>query len=348
VREHQSLWNNTNQLVEVREGYSDDTHFYSCNFQHDGKHYHISLDFRSLTALGQHLGFVPVGISEDGFAVKERYMAPESHVMQSRPAASPHDVRVYYTFNNTAVWTNNAKQWVHLTLTQESSEGNYTVEGNIPPGKSWDYFLRPSFSSAEPTVYHYSAALEEGRTFDGSFTVKYYPTCMTMDEASSLYSQNEFAMRFPTYLPEGYRYLCGIHFDGFMLLQGYWNRPAEAVSEFEGYTRFQDFAYSGNALSNGVIQIFAVKEGGTWHTEVDKSAEERFEELRAQQGSDRDVTLVPISQDVGAVTYVRDLYPAQEIHIMEIYDPANNEGYIIRAMMDFDELTKIGKSLYLN
>lgn len=348
VREHQSVLNHTSQIVDVREGYSDDKHSYSCNIQYSGKHYRLTFEFKSLTALGQYRGFIPVGISEDGLDVKERYMEPRSHIMQSRPAASPRDVPVYYTFNNTAVWTNNARQWVHLTLTQESSEGDYTVEGKIPPGNSWDYGLRPVFSSAEPTVYRYSAALEDGNTFDGSFVVKYYPTCMTMDEARSLYSQNEFAMRFPSYLPDDYRYLCGIHFDDFMMIQAYWNRPAEAVTEFEGYTRFQDFAYSGNALQNEVVQIFAIKKGGIAHEEVDKTAEERFEELRNQNEQTHEIKFVAIKEGVAAVTYAREQLLGSDLHIMEVYDPANEEGYVIRTMMDFDELTKIGKSLYLD
>ncbi|HXG07217.1 MAG TPA: hypothetical protein VNI77_07830, partial [Nitrososphaera sp.] len=61
IRTFQNKFNHTIENKVIR-GYHDEAHLYDCNFQYNDKQYYLRLEFRSLTALDNYGGFVPISV----------------------------------------------------------------------------------------------------------------------------------------------------------------------------------------------------------------------------------------------------------------------------------------------
>lgn len=332
IQQYQNNFNHTTATITIR-GYTDDTHTYDCNFEYKGNQYYINVKFQSLTVINDHDGFVPIDITSTSKEMVNRL--------------------TYYTFNNTAVWTNHLDSLVTLTLKTKIEKQNFTVTTQIPPGKSWDYRLWPDLTSENDTAYRYEAQYSKSNKpiANGNIIVKYYPKCMDQKIAKSLYSQSGVNMKFPAHLPEGYQYICGIHFYNDVIIQAYWNRIVnDPLAETFGESKVWDFpnyAFHPEAMDNGVIQLVAGKSGVfTPYTDV----QERYDDIKNQTYYYLDQQLVEIDnvydgKDYQAVAYRHDVYAEQDIYILEMYDKDNQEFYLFKGKVPLAELVRMAESL---
>lgn len=162
-------------------------------------------------------------------------------------------------------------------------------------------------------------------------------------------------MRFPSYLPDGYEYKCGIHYDHFNLLQTHRNQSIPKIEDLAASSTREE------ALNKGVIQIFAIRAVPLWYEWANKTAEHRLEELMAEGDEGRKYYLEPrlvhifgqtdhhkdANADLGAVTYRHNSYLLKDINILEVYDHGRSEAYILKGKVPLNELVKMAKSMYL-
>jgi hypothetical protein len=370
IRAFEIKFNHTVDNKVIR-GYHDETHLYSCNFEYNDKQYYLRLEFRSLTALDDYSGFVPISVTKKGVlaTVSSARLPDNMHLNNFRTINNPSDMKVFQTFNNTLVWTNNlnddynilssgASSWVKLTLNSAGFEGQkVTLSTEIPPGKSWDYRLSHNYESLGPTVYEYFIEGERIGTVHGTVTVNFYPVpCMNPQEARSLYGQSGFNIRFPSYLPDGYDYKCGIQYDHFMLKEIYWNRTTGNLDDLAIYLSNNS---EESALHDGMIQVFAVKAVSFWHDNANVTAQDRLKELTNGELSTYylEPKLIEIGHyddndkisrsEIEAVAYQRNLYNWKDINILEVYDHDRQEAYIFKGKVSLEELVKMAQSMYL-
>jgi hypothetical protein len=357
---------NFNQTIEnkVTRGYLDDTHLYDCNFEYNEKQYYLRLEFHSLTALDGFSGFVPISVTSKGaIATVSSARLQDASLNNFRNIVNPSELNVFQTFNNTVVWTNNlnrdhsilssqASPWVKLTLNGSGYEGQrFTISTEIPPGKSWDYRLSHYYENPGATVYDYSIEGEMLAPIHGRIAVNFYPVpCMNPQEAKSLYGQSGFDIRFPTYLPTGYEYKCGIHYDHFMLKEIYWNQTTKSPNSLTDYLANNS---EETALNDGIIEVFAVRAVPLWHEYAYQTAQDRLNELSTGEYSRYYLQprIIEITDgddiSVEAVAYQRNLYNWEDINILEVYDHARQQAYIFKGKVAFDELTKMAESMYV-
>lgn len=367
VRLIRAFENNFNHTVtsKVIRGYNDDTHLFDCNFEYNGNQYYLRMEFRSLTALDDHSGYVPVSISANRVVAtvsSARILPPEDTLPNNfRDITNPSNLTVFHTFNNTIVWNNDIVPpvWVKVTLNTTGFEGeDVSVAAQIPPRKSWDYRLWHNYLDIEPTVYNYAVEAEsKGTVATGKINVNFYPVpCMNQEEARSLYAQSGIAMRFPSYLPDGYEYKCGIHYDHFNLLQAYWNQSAPDIPDIAASSTEEQ------ALNEGIIQIFAIKAVPFWYEHANKTAEARLHELTQGEYSryylDPKIVEIANGQDdrgaqresgykpIQGVAYQRNFYIWKDINILEVYDQNRHDTYILKGKLPIDELIKMAQSMY--
>lgn len=356
IGDYESAFSHSSKAVTIRGQYTDRVHVYKCDFEYDGKNYGIWLDFRSLSAVNDHAGYVPLLITENGVMANLRPsipQGPEQEIAGSRYINNPKDLTVYLSFNNTVIWTNaidnqsfqNSNARMSLALTSPTAgDEPLKVSTIIPVGQSWDYGLRPDYS-ANTTTYHYTVTLPSGIKHEGNIHIKYYPNCMSQAEAKSLYSQNGIDMRYPSILPDNYRHICGTHLTGFSLVQSYWNgsdADMQGVANETGYDSFEAYATRDVGLQDGVIQIWSFKaewaDDPLWNT----TAENRFDDSNPGGGQ-----IIEIDSDNGISAYAHMWqHPNGNINVLEISDPSNGELYVIRATFPMEELVRIAKSMY--
>lgn len=331
VKQYAEQLNHTESTDNIA-GFEDERHSYSCNIGYNNKQYFLQLDFKSLTAINERRGFISISIGPS--------MDKTSNFT------------TYYSFNNTAVWTDSLDSAAMVTLQTELDGTAETVSTTILPGSSWDYRLDPDYSKPQDTIYRYT--IDSGKTHaSGDIVVKYYPQCMNQQVADSLYSQSHIDMKFPTYLPDGYRYICGIHFYGDVIIQAYWNRTvqdplSEQYRESDGDVYdFPNYAFGQDALDSGVVQIIAgkVASGFTSFT----NAQDRFDDIRSERAY-LDAQLIEVfnihdGKRYGGVAYRHNVYAEKDINIVELFDKENGEFYFLRGKMPLRELVVMAESL---
>lgn len=331
IRQYQEIFNHTTTAVSIRN-YADETHMFECNFTYNGNQYYLVIEFRSLTAINEKDGFVAIDVRDNGTATSQ--------------------LITYYTFNNTAIWTNHLDSPVTLTVTTQIDNEDILLTTQIPPGKSWDYRLSPDYSSANGTLYFYQVRESSSNAVitDGVIIVKYYPKCMSQRIAKSLYSQSGIALKFPDYLPDGYSYICGIHYYNDVIIQAYWNRTVDdPLAETFGESKVWDFpnyAFHPEALDNGVIQLIAGR-AGTFTGYSD--ANERFEDIKDNRAY-LDQQLIEVwnvhdGKRYGGVAYRHNILVEKDINIVELYDKDKNEFYFLKAKLPLRELVLMAESL---
>lgn len=357
VKAFESRFNHTveNRIID---GYNDDFHLYDCNFEYIDYQYYLRLELKSLTALDRYSGFVPISVMSEGISatVSSARLFDESS-NHFRTVTNPVELNMFNTFNNTLVWSNNvsgdsssSSSWVKLTLNATGfDDENIIVSTQIPPGKSWDYRLSPNYRSLDPTVYEYAVEGDKVRTTSGRIYVHSYPSCMDQQEARSLYGQSGIYMRFPTYLPEGYEYKCGVHYDHFLLLQLYWNQDINDLETLNYLSSNTEEA----SLNDGLIRVFAAKAVPFWHDHLNTTAEERLEELTSGENSRYylqprivEIEHTAANQAIDAVAYQRNFYSWKDINILEVYDHEQQEAYVLKGKVPLEELVSMAQSMF--
>jgi hypothetical protein len=158
--------------------------YFTCGFEYGHHNYDLLLHYNKLVGIENNLGHVPITVS--------------NHVIRHSQDA------VYGMFNNTLVFNNTLDIPVTLMVTSDTTVPNRQV--TIPSHELYYLHLNEYIPSPNDVTYHYE--IENFPQIVGNVTVKRVPNCMTQEMTKSLYIQNDFMIKFPTYLPDGFAPVC--------------------------------------------------------------------------------------------------------------------------------------------
>ncbi len=221
----------TNQNIQHLD---DESYSFECDINYQGHQYRLSFHFEPLYPNWEN--FVILNITENNLGMT---------VIQNP------DAIVYSTFNATVLFANNLDHDIALSRQDEAirNKGMSFDEMAIPAGQSWSYMLRTwnlndGTRQLHDTQFNYE--IQPGN-IHGKITVKNYPRCMTETEVRSLYSQVNAHPKFPSYLPDGYSFECGIHNMNAYVHMTYMNDflREKYDGNFEGNLQFEFFADGG-------------------------------------------------------------------------------------------------------
>ena len=192
---------------------NDTEYTFECMLEDDSHQYKLVLTFQTHYDSVGRLVFVNFTQNDDGYPILEG-----------------NNLTLFTGgFNQTIVFTNNLDHDIKISIENRTDfdPRPYNSQSmTIPAHKVWSYGFRSQLVddiSLQFTALPYDLS--------GKITVKRYPACMTQNQVVSLYSQVGAYPLFPTYLPEGYSYECGIHNLNSFVHMSYWND--ELRSEFE-------------------------------------------------------------------------------------------------------------------
>ncbi|MDH3502691.1 MAG: DUF4367 domain-containing protein [Nitrosopumilus sp.] len=174
----------------------------------------------------------------------------------------------------------------------------------------------------------------------GTIMVKGYPRCMTESEVKSLYSQVEAYPNFPTYLPEGYSFECGVHnMNGFVHL-GYWTDSLrEKFDDTANDTTSQEF-FANRGLTVDYYNEYVIN---NWTSNPDYDKYKKQDEKAEHPWA----TKLTVSGEpaVFRVQYITK--SGQQNSYNELLIFLDGEiRYGIRSSMPQDEMVKIAESLF--
>lgn len=161
---------------------------------------------------------------------------------------------VLYTggFNSTVDFRNDLEHDITLEIMDtspqfESPQSNLPGVITIPSGTVWSNYFK-NFRQSDVLVYQFITTPDN---LSGIITVKGYPSCMTQNEVKSLYSQVGVYPKFPSYLPEGYSFECGVHNFNSAVYLGFWtNELREKFDDKVNAVNNQEF------LADGGVSIY--------------------------------------------------------------------------------------------
>ncbi len=158
--------------------------YFTCGFQYGDHNYDLLIYYNKLIGIENNLGYVPIIIAD-------------STTRHSK------DI-VYGMFNNTLVFNNTIGIPVTLVITSNSNLPNRQV--TIPSHELYFLYLNENVPSPADVTYNYK--IDNFPQIKGNVTVKHAPNCMNQEMTKSLYLQNGFMIKFPTYLPDGFIPVC--------------------------------------------------------------------------------------------------------------------------------------------
>ena len=158
--------------------------YFTCGFQHGTNNYDLFLKYSKLVETENNLGYVPITISDT-------------------MTSNPQDV-VYGGFNNTLVFNNTLGTKVALMITSDANLPDLQV--TIPPRELYFLYLNENVTHPVDVTYHYK--IDKFPKVDGTVIVKRVSNCLSQEITKSLYLQNDFMIKFPTYLPDGFIPVC--------------------------------------------------------------------------------------------------------------------------------------------
>lgn len=208
---------------------SDTTYRFECFFEYHENQYKLTIEF------GGH--FYDSNIVNVNFTRNDKGL----------PVIQNQNVTVYYGgFNNTVLFHNNLDKEIILlenTWNLDPSEilhhDNSPLKYTIPPGKFASHYF--TSMASDDIIRNYEV---QPYNLQGKVIVKHYPRCMTENEVKSLYAQVGAYPKFPSYVPEGYSFECGIHVFNAAVVLSYWTDELRQKFE-DDITSDMDFIASG-------------------------------------------------------------------------------------------------------
>lgn len=294
---------------------------FNCFFDYNGDQYLMNVDFET-----HYWG--------DGRIVQVNFTKNDIGI----PLVENQNITVFTGgFNNSVVFNNQLDHEITLINTSPEYDGfdaEMEKEFKIPPTKVWSNYLR-NWSVSGDVIYRYFVKPDN---LEGTIMVKPYPSCMTMDEARSLYSQVGIHPGFPSYLPQGYRFQCGIHNMSYYLISIYTDENLRSM--------FPDDAHiwvSKEFRVNGGIRIDYIHEfNPLWKDpNYDKS---KYAKQYAE-GPYGNLTSVKGNPAALSKEYLWYEGKGREINNLWLFLD-DDERYRIQSSLSQDELLKIAESLF--
>ncbi len=222
---------------------------FSCGFNYSDKHYLLTLFFTTLEQVNTERGHVPIHISQ---SLVEKAEHPLNNVTTFAP------------FNNTAVFFNELSSPVTIEVSSKNGGITYTI--TLLPNKMQDVRLSPNWTRLENTGYHYKVKEYPWIEGDISVSPRYNSECMSKEIAKSLYLQSDFDVKFPAYLPEGFKPVCNAENLPSYVIQIYVNQTAVDNYRKSGAMSSRDnpypfYLYPGmpEEQVEGIVQVHAQK-----------------------------------------------------------------------------------------
>jgi hypothetical protein len=199
-----------------------DTQF-SCGFRYLDNNYLLTLTFTTIeNVTGTHgysaVRITPTMIDNSGATFSDNRSSEKSTA-----------IITYVPFNNTVVFFNELPNPVTIEVRSNSNNFQAAVSNEtlyIPANKITDITLYPNWNTLADDLYHYQ--VKEYPSINGDIAVvkKYNTECMDNQTAKSIYSQRNFEVSFPSYLPEGFTHVCNSQNTDTYLIQVYANETA--------------------------------------------------------------------------------------------------------------------------
>ena len=296
------------------ESIEDTAHVFQCVLQHNDSFYDLRIEFGF--SLPPDTGFTLIKIKrEEGLFGKFEI--------------DPTKATTWLTFNNTVVWKNELSEPIAIVSDGNSPDKRFdefaTSSNIVELGGTTHFTVTPELTKYENQTFRYTV---EPYGLQGSITVNWYPRCMTQEVVKSLYSQTKLYVKFPQYLPEGYRYQCGIHIFGTAVTLTYWNGTNP------------DFDLYSHGLERGVIQVSAIKD--LEDLDDEKLAEQMYNEIKNLK------PLEPLSLRINGNPAVasRIFIGGEETALVyRLHLFLDQETYVFKGKVPIEELIKMSESI---
>jgi hypothetical protein len=305
---------------------SDNTYAFECYLDHGGKQYLMRIFFDTYYPISSRFVTVNFTRSDSGPLVAN----PEIMV-------SSGDV------NATVLFVNKLDSTVRLVYEDPMTPREETQlrisDRAIPPGKmlqvNYGRYNPPDFDPSNPYAKTFSYTVEP-YGISGTVTKRPHPSCITdVREAKSYYAPDGVALKFPSYLPNGYGLGCGLHASNSDFAASYGN--SSLLAKHQGGTFSEEFVAEGGiriSYHNMLISSF-------WDENI--LAESRMDESWAG------IEGATLEEEIGGNPV---LIPSRTININggeskinAVQILAGVESYTIQSSLSHGELLKIARSL---
>lgn len=306
-----------------------DTYF-NCGFNYFDKHYRLSFSFRTLDEINTENGYIPIHISKE---LVDRKESPATNAI------------TYVPFNNTAIFFNELSSPVTVEVYSKDSGISETIP--LLPGKMQDINLRPNWNSLEDTVYHYKVTEYPWIEGDISISLRHYVGCMSKEVAKSLYSQRDFQLKFPSYLPEGFRTGCIAENMNNYVIQIYANQTATDYHTSKGIMHSRDNPYPFYLYSSmpeeevkGIVQVHAQK----YYLNSENPRKIGYHAYLSMLNNTSGYRTNPqfIDDDSNGISYLT-YKEGKYLSVVDVL--TNDESYRVIGALPMDEVMRIAKSL---
>lgn len=307
---------------------------FNCGFNYSDKHHLLTLFFTTLEQVNMDRGYIPIHISQ---RLVERTEFPVSNVT------------AYVPFNATAIFFNDLSSPVTVEVTSKNGGISDTVK--LLPGKMQDTGLGPNWTTLQNTDYHYKT--KEYPWIEGEISVspRYNSECMSKEIAKSLYLQRDFDVKFPAYLPEGFKSACNAENLPSYIIQIYVNQTAVdnyrktgAMSSRDNPYPFYLYAEMPEEQVKGIVQVHAQKYYGTSENprEIGYSAYQSMLNDTAANISYRTNPQFFDDSDATGTSYLT-FKEGKYLSVVDVL--MSDESYRVVGALPMDEIMKIAKSL---
>jgi hypothetical protein len=326
-------------VSDINKLFTYESQYFSCGFSYSGKYYRLGFTFTALEEISRDVGYVPVHITE-AFAQRAGSLSFPS-------SAATKAAITYAPFNNTAVFFNELSSPVTVEVARKDTGFSQAV--TLPPGRMQDVRLAPDWNNLGETAYHYK--VREHPEIEGGISVspRYNVECMSREVARSLYLQTGFAVKFPSYLPQGFSLGCIAENLDTYVIQIYANQTASDYHRAKGVMHspgnpYPFYLYGSMPKEEvaGIVQVHAQKYYFGNAREQAYAAYQQMLNNTAGFGYTSNPQF--FEADGGSISYFT-YNEGQSLSVVIVANAKDNESYRVVGALPMDEMIKIAKSL---
>lgn len=301
----------------------DSTYNFECFFQYGDNQYMMRMYFGSYYPMDVRFSTIAFERNEQG----------EPFIENPDIMVSSGDV------NGTVLFVNNLGE--DAVLRYENSnfadEEVQTLEKTIPAGRMLSVNTGRYLASDDGAHTYFYSVVSHG--LEGTITKKPHPACITdVQEAKSYYAPSSM-LKFPSYLPESYSLLCGVHVSSYDFIATF--ADAELAAEYNG-TRPP---LSDKFLAAGGLRIMYTDHlaFSFWDRDLMLYEQSAAAKSSAEQyGS----SVEPLGESLLVAGQRTITIDGKEYTMNTVHVYGNTDSYNIEsAILSYEELLKVARSL---